>query len=348
MSADPLWTEYYQYDQRVDIVSIAEVWFTRSKGLPPTVSHFERFPRIDHPDGNPATPDFTVLFNDGTALAAELSHLALQEGSLDDLAAQLLRYDLLPRVPSEPRGSQRPMQDVKDIDVVVFTPLNVANAACDRLAAAIDDDGHTYTPRKPPMVLGYTLDRDTQTYTFVRPTRAKNQLLEVYGRDPSLSKWLETGNDTLRGLPRRFLPVKAQARFMNDSPPALYTATVLWGTLLPSYLAELGKVAPVDLDFTVDQLAERMRRDYGFGRNRDVLAALEFLKVARLAEEGASAWAVYFRDLGNIERDISQALLREYRSQANKARPVRTARGTAARVQSEESPRQEQLLPDQP
>lgn len=350
MSADPLWTEYHQYDRRVDVVSIAEAWFTRSKDLAATVKHFERFPRLTHPDGNPATLDFTVLFSDDTAIAAELSHLALPDGSLDDLAAQLLRYDSLTHVPCGPRaGTVHPLQAVKAVDVVVFTPLDVANAACDRLAAAIADDDHPYTPAKPPMVLGHTLDRDTQTYTFVRPTRAMNDLLPDYGRDPSLSKWLARGSDTLRGIPRHFAPIKARARFMNDGPPPLYTATVIWGTLLPSYLAETRQVAPADLPFTVDQAVARMRSDYGFGRSKDVLAALRFLKVARLAEEHSRGWTIFFRDLGNIGGDISQALLHEYRSSANKTRPIRTARrGEDERSDDEGTPQQERLLPDQP
>ncbi len=346
MSTDPLWTDYYQYDRSVDIISIAEVWFTKSKDLAGTVEHFARFPRLTHPDGNPATPDFTVLFKDGTAIAAELSHLALPDGSLDDLAAQLRRYDSLTDVPSAARtGVGKP---VWEIGVLVFVPIAVANAACDRLAAAIKDPDHPYSPAKPPMVLGYTLEPGTQAYTFVRPTRAMNDLLADHGRDPSLSKWLEEGSDTLRGLPKHFAPIKAQARFMNDGPPALYTATVLWGTLLPSYLADSNQLAPVDLAFTVDKLAALMRDDYGFGRNNDVLAALEFLKIARLAEDTGSGWTIFFRDLGGIEGDISQALLHEHRSLTNKARPIRTARNRAASGEDEESPRQEQLLPEQP
>ncbi len=346
MPTDPLWTDYYQYDRRVDIVSIAEVWFTKSKELSGTVEHFERFPRLTHPDDNPATPDFTVLFKDGTAIAAELSHLALPDGSLDDLAAQLRRYDSLTNVPSAARTGVE--QSVRKIDVLVFVPIDVANATCDRLAAAIGDTNHPYSPAKPPMVLGYTLEPGTQEYTFVRPTRAMNDLLADYGRDPSLSKWLARGSDTLRGLPKYFAPIKAQARFMNDSPPALYTATVLWGTLLPLCLADTGQPAPVDLAFTVDELADRMRNDYGCGRNNDVLAALKFLKIARLAEDTGSGWTIFFRDLGSIEGDISQALLHEYRSLTNKTRAIRTARNLAKSGEDEESPRQEQLLPEQP
>ncbi|HVW88416.1 MAG TPA: hypothetical protein VHC01_03040 [Gaiellaceae bacterium] len=344
MSADPLWDDYYRYDRCVDIVSIAEVWFTRSAGLPATVRHFERFPKLGHPDGNPATPDFTVLFNDGTAVAAELANLALVQESLDSLAAQLLRYDQLTEISSgRAAGGQTLAEPVTELDVLLFAPVEVANAACDRLQGAIDDAGHLYKPRRAPMVLGYSLDAGTQTYTFVRPTRALNDLLPDYGRSPSLSSWLRGGSDTLRGMPGQFAPIKAQARFMNDDPPPLYTATVMWGTLLPSYIAETGQDIPVDLNFTLEQLTGRMRQDYGFGRRRDVAAALEFLKTARLAEETGTGWVIYFRDLGSIERDISRALLHEFRSMSNKARPVRTARPIKETPAGEE-PTQERLI----
>ena len=342
---DPLWSEYSQYDRRVDIVSVAEVWFTRSAELASTVRHFERFPRGSHPDGNDATPDFTVLFNDGTAIAGELSHLALPEESLDDLARQLLRYSTLTEIQSGPTaGSQRPMQQAAAVDVTLFCPDRVANAACDRLANAIADAEHFYKPSRPPMVLAYGFDADHGTYTFTRPTRAQNDLLPDYGRRPSLSTWLAGSADTLRGLPNHFVPIKAAARFMNDDPPPLYTATVIWSVLLPNYVAEQTLELPADLNFTVDGLAARMQRDFGFGRRRDATAALEFLKVARLASEGSRDWQIHYRDLGTIDREISRALLHEYRSPANKRRPVRTARGTASAANGDAEDIQQSLL----
>jgi hypothetical protein len=256
-----------------------------------------------------------------------LSNLALAEGSLDDLAAQLQRYRAFTEVQAGPKsGSQQPMRQVSEVDVLLFSPADVANYACDRLAAAIDDNGHPYSPHRPPMVLAYSFDPDQGSYTFNRPTRAKNDLLPDHGRNPSLSIWLAGASDTLRGLPRHFAAVKAAARFMNDEPPPLYTATVIWSILLPTYVAERGLQAPADLTFTVDALAARMRNDFGLGRQRDVLAALEFLKVSRVASEGPNDWQIHFRDLGTIDREISQALLHEYRSTSNKTRPVRTAR----------------------
>jgi hypothetical protein len=221
------------------------------------------------------------------------------------------------------------MQDVGEVDVVLFCPDDVANAACDRLAAAMDDDQHPYAPRRPPMVLSYSFDPDKGAYTFLRPSRAKNDLLPDHGRDPSLSSWLRGNSDTLRGLPARFAPVKAGSRFMNDEQPPLYTATVMWSVMLPTYIGERGLTVPADLPFAVGELTDRMRNDFGLGRTHEVLAALEFLKTARLASETPSGWEIHFRDLGAINRDISEALLHEFRSTSNKNRPARTARDSA-------------------
>jgi hypothetical protein len=131
---------------------------------------------------------------------------------------------------------------------------------------------------------------------------------------------------------------------MNDGPPALYTATVIWSTLIPSFLVESGQSAPADLTFTSEQLVARMKSDYGFGRGRDVIEALDLLKVARLAEEHGGGWTIHYRDLAPIENDIAAALLHEYRSSANKTRPIRTARLGPAEPDDGDD-RQEVLLP---
>lgn len=49
--------------------------------------------------------------------------------------------------------------------------------------------------------------------------------------------------DTLTGLPRHFKEIKVAKRFMNDPTPALYMATLLWGTVLPSMSGGEGDVS---------------------------------------------------------------------------------------------------------
>ena len=324
--ADEHRSRYVRYDRLVDIVSVAEVWFTRSAALSQTVSHFERYPRCTHSDGHPLTPDFTVLFGDATALVGELASLARNPESLEALVNQIARYEAVRQLPAGPAtGGAAALQAVTAVDVVLLTPVDVMNAACDRLRQLIDNEDHPYQPTHPPMVLGWSFDSDLQEYTFVRPDRAGNPVIRDHGRSPSLGSWLSQGSDTLRGLPQHFSAIKAERRFMNDAPPPLYTATVLWGLVLPTILAESGETPPADMQLSVEELTERLRRDYGYGRASNVRAALDFLRVARLAEESGRGWTVYFRDLGRIDRDIAEALLNQYFSEANKGRRVRSA-----------------------
>lgn len=54
----------------MSIVSAFEFLFTEVGSLVPTVQHFERYPSVRHPiDKKPATPDFSVVFQDGVGLA---------------------------------------------------------------------------------------------------------------------------------------------------------------------------------------------------------------------------------------------------------------------------------------
>lgn len=320
---------YRLYDRRVDIVSVAEVWFTRARGMSQQVAHFERFPVIDHPDGGPATPDFTVLFNDGTAIIGELSHIAPRTSALDSLVAQISRYhDLteVPAGPADPATGRAPMTKVTALDVVVFTPVNGMNEAVDELAKILDDPDHEFSPEHPPMLLGYSFDSDNGTYTFQRPTRGRNELVRDHGRPVGLGSWLTGSHDELRGLPTHFTSIKAQSRFMNDEPQPLYTATVLWNFALPDIARNRGVDLPANLDVTASEIAGHLHTAYGYRcPSETATKALEFLAVGRLAERSADGWVTYYRDLKRADSEMSEALLHHHFSDANKKRPLRTA-----------------------
>lgn len=148
---EQLLREYRDYDAKVDIVSCFEVFFCESTSLPATVAHFERFPRYAGADGELATPDFTVLFNDGTMLVGEISKLAREEGSLASLLHQIGRYDTLAQAPSDPlRGGGHELTDANAVDVLVLVPDGEANAATDRIDQAIEKRSHGYAPRQHP------------------------------------------------------------------------------------------------------------------------------------------------------------------------------------------------------
>lgn len=67
--------------------------------VPGTVRHFERYPAMTAPDGKPATPDFTIAFNDGPAIVGEIARFSLRPESIDSLCSQIGRYDTLVGVP---------------------------------------------------------------------------------------------------------------------------------------------------------------------------------------------------------------------------------------------------------
>lgn len=333
-SADDLRTEYDNYDHLVDIVSAAEVWFTKSQDLMPTVAHFERFARFNHSDGLAVTPEFTVLFNDGTGLVGEISSLALRSESLDALASQVGRYDALKELPSgAAAGGGHTLKEVSAVDVVVFVPHRVANACIDRLAAALADDEHPFDPQRLPMVLAWSFDQAENSYTFARDERGgKNPMVRSHGREPSLADWLEASSDTLRGVPNQFIPVKVARRFMNDDPPELYTATVLWAETIPSILGtEADGSLKNELDVSAAELAEAMRDRYGFGTASYVDKVLRFLRRAGVAVNRGERWIIDYREISRSAPDLRDALLA-------RATTKRRSRATATVEETEEEP----------
>lgn len=305
--AELLRAQYERYDRCVDVVSAAEVWFTKASGLRDTVAHFERYPTITTGDTT-ATPDFTVLFTDGTAYVGELSNLSLEAGSLDSLCGQLGRYDHLDRVPG-PGGK---LVEVTAVDVLLFVPHSDANSAVARMAAAIADEEHPYSPSRFPSVFAWSFDATNTRYVFTLAGGASNQRPRGHGREPSLEGWMSspTSFDTLIGLPKHFQEIKVARRFMNDPPPALYMATLLWGAVLPSMSGGEG-----DVSTSATEFAERLRHDYGRGKAAEVAQALELLQVAGLAaREGDDGWVIAHQPINRHEEDLAATLIDRFKS----------------------------------
>lgn len=331
-----LQAEYERYDRCVDIVSAVEVWFTKARGLRDTVVHFERYPTITTGDIT-ATPDFTVLFNDGTACIGELSNLSLEAGSLDSLCAQLGRYDRLDRVP----GPDGILVEVSAVDVLLFVPHSEANSAVARMAGAIADEEHPFSPSRFPSVLAWSFEASKTRYVFTLAGGEQNQRPRGHGRDPSLESWMSspTSFDTLIGLPKYFQEIKVEKRFMNDPTPPLYMATLLWGAVLPSMSGGEGDVFTSAAD-----LAERLRHDCGRGKSVEVAQALELLRVAGLAaREGDEGWVIAHQPINRHEEDLAATLIDRYKSRPSgpvtfaakeRARKVRRERVSNKQLQT--------------
>jgi hypothetical protein len=303
--------EYREYDARVDIVSCFEVFLRESKDLPATVEHFERFPSYQAPDGREATPDFTVLFKDRTLLVGELSKLALEEHSLEALLHQIGRYDTLTQAPGgQLAAGGHTLLDIEAVDVLVLVPDGESNAAIDRIDQAIKACRYGYAPRHRPTVMGWSFDASGSRYIFKYDDRSNNPRLRTHGRDPSLTSWLQRAHDTLRCPAARFAPVKLRHRFMNDRPPALYMATILWLDALPAAAQPHGP--PVDLEVSAADLATYLRQSYGWADTDAVDRGLAFLQRGGLARPTANGWTIEFKEIASSREEVHTELLRRY------------------------------------
>lgn len=308
---EQLLREYREYDAKVDIVSAFEVYFQESQSLPATVAHFERFPRYRASDGELVTPDFTVLFNDNTLLVGEIARLARAEGSLESLLHQIGRYDTLSQAPSAARsGGGHELSNIEAVDVLVIVPDGESNAAIDRIDEAIDRSVVGYAPHQRPTVLSWSFDSAGSRYIFKYDGRSNNPRPRSHGRNPSLTRWLEENYDTLKCSAERLAILKIRHRFMNDRPPGLYMATILWLDALPA--AASSHSAPLDLEVRTVQLADYLRQSYGWGDVNAVRVGLEFLQRGGLVRQTANGWVLELKEIATSTGEVHTELLHRY------------------------------------
>jgi hypothetical protein len=289
---------YNIYDEHVDVVSAMEWLFTATKEIPSTVVHFERFPTIKVSQDLTLTPDFTVLFVDGTAIIGEIAQFAVRDSSVDDLCRQLDNYDALTVVP-DADGNLAP---VASVDVVLFVPARIGQQAVRRvIVERLHDTKHPFSAAKPPVITQFS--RDSERYTFQRLANAENGTLPTTRSPMTLGFLLD--ND-LSPLVNHFKDLKSDKRFMNDQIDPLYLATHLWTatwpTLFPGRTEDI-YVAPADL-------AELLRSQFGKGSAKDVKRALELLQRAGLAAPNADrTWTVSRKKLSQRgERDVHKII----------------------------------------
>ncbi|MGA9635279.1 MAG: hypothetical protein WBQ41_08575, partial [Solirubrobacterales bacterium] len=145
------------YDRAVDVVSVFEMIFTASDtDLPGTVKHFERFPRVSQEDGDPLTPDFTILFDDQGGLVGEIARIALRDESVESLCRQIAKYDGIKQLPD---GSKE--APTTHSDVLLLVPQTIGPAAVKRVITerAANED-HWYQPAAFPCVVQFGYDED--------------------------------------------------------------------------------------------------------------------------------------------------------------------------------------------
>lgn len=298
VQGDDLLRDYETYDQHVDVVSILHWVFTESVELPSTVRHFERFPSI-RVDGKTLTPDFTVLFHDGTSIIGEVASLALHQNSVDKLLSQLANYAAITRV----SASTTTASDVSDPDVLLFVPNRRGLTAIRRIHECIDDPHHDYQPTKPPVVAQYA--KGDSEYTLQRLPDPRNGALAPGNRKQHLGLFLD-GDFTAKA--EHFATNKVAYRFINDSPASLYLATHLVLQTLPTQYFPNGQ----QVDVKPADLAELIRSQYGGGiRSDHIKQALELLQHAGYALDNRDGtWAVSLKPLrSRSESDVHRIIV---------------------------------------
>jgi hypothetical protein len=306
LNPEVLLQDHRLYDEYVDVVSALEWLFTETNSMPDTVAHFERFPRLEGPDGNPVTPDFSVVFVDGTGVVAEIARIALHEGSVDDLCHQIGRYDALTQLP----GAGGQPVDVSHVDVLLLVPLDIGTDVVRRvITERLLNAEHSYKPSHPPCIVQYVAQRDK--YVFQRRADTGNGELRDGQRVPALGDWLARGD--FKPPAAGFAHVKAQRPFMNDPVAPLYLASQLWTKVFPTLTAgatPIGDYKP--LIRTVSELASEVNAMYGYVGKTALRNAMAILVASRCAEcLGIDRWRVAWGDLAHIGgEEVGEVLAR--------------------------------------
>lgn len=289
---DALLHDFRLYDRSVDIVSAYHWYFTATREMPEVVAHFERYPKLAHPvDGRDVTPDFTVLFNDGRAVVAEIANISLHDESLEKLCRQLGRYDSMDAVPG-PNGT---VVAAKVVDVMFLTPYDTGVDAARRLFdERLDRADHPYSPRRRPVLVQVAATTERYSFQVWQNSNVNGQFALGTGIDLN-------GRQQLNIRPDRFAENKARYGLMNDPVDPLYLATRLWTQVFPSEFW----VAGDKNEFTADAgaIAHVVVEMFGRGRTGDVKVAMGLLVAAGLASADGKSWRVPRR---SIRTDIAE------------------------------------------
>ena len=303
---DELLAGYTVYDRAVDVVSAFEMIFTESKTpVPATVRHFDRFPKIPGKgDVAPSTPDFTVLFKDGSGIAGEVARIALHDNSVESLCEQLLRYDGLTTLP----GAGGKQAKVSHCDVLLLVPWELATAAVARIhEERMGDPNHPYKPSAAPCAVSFGFDQGK--WVFDRSSHPLNGRLREKSRQ-GIQTWFD--KESIRSKPSRFAPIKTSRAFINDSVDTLYLATRLWANTFANMASKITTPPPALLTVGTEEITADVLAKFGRVRINDVRRAMEMLATARLAAAlPGDTWQVLWEKLlSPEERELERIIAR--------------------------------------
>lgn len=314
--------EFELYDRSVDVVSAFHWLYTETKELPDLVAHFERYPTIKVRVGETereVTPDFTVLFRDGTGLVAEIANIALPEKSVDSLCRQLLNYSTVTELPDGTGGAV----PVSGVDVLFLSPIKTAGDAVRRVfSERLDNAEHWYSPVERPALMQFAQQPDEYVFQLW-PDKSINGSLRPHG-DLKLAS-LDVSQLVIK--PGFFAQNKVQYAFCNDPVPALYLATRLVVSVFPVMHLDPRQVFTT----TVEDIVAILRAQYGHGRTTDVQRALDLLRAAGLVTKTVDgSWRILRGRAGlgrenvhiSIATRAAKAAIPKPKSKAKVARPI--------------------------
>ncbi|MBN1458054.1 MAG: hypothetical protein JXA57_00865 [Armatimonadetes bacterium] len=225
------------YDQQVDVVCC---WHGRFEGFVGE-GDFDHYPSYEMPDGRTLTPDFVVSF-DGYRLVGEIC-----------------------RLPRQPEGFTASVEQAKgylsigeEADVLMLVPHSIAAQAEKRMF----DEG--LLSNEQVIVASFVRnDGDaTPCWLFARATQLRSpSFRDAFLGEMSLHKTLTEDMDTIRVPFRYCFSERIRYPFMNDDPPAIYTACYLWQYIfsellsVDEYQERLLSGEPLDIpDVSVDTI----------------------------------------------------------------------------------------------
>lgn len=301
--ADQLLSEFRVYDRHVDVVSCYHWMFTTPEDLAATVHHFERYPKI-RVGQKDVTPDFTVVFNDGTGLAGEVADIAMHDNSVESVCRQLQKYSELTEMPNaRDAAGQTALAQVAPVDVLFLNRASTVPDAARRVFdERLDDPTHWFKPVRRPVLVQVAQDGEDYVFTLWGTgsgTLHRGDRQTVYGDiNPSVCH------------PQQFRTNKVQYGFMADSVPPLYMATRLWTRVLPTSF--WGDEVTVPIDDLVSAVQEQHE---GHGSTDEVRKGMQVLVAAGLATETESdrVWLVRRQSLRRTEKDVALAIVEKIR-----------------------------------
>ena len=287
-AVNDLYKGYIRYDLCLDIVSCWEAFFAWCAEQHPSIC-FHRFPVCPVPVGKPLTPDFCCAYGDKYGLVFDVKTGIPNDQDMrkrqieNNILPQLKKYSEISTfncVKYAPGNGLTNFWVVKPklVDVVIVGNYLQSEILADSLFGALDDPRNKdFVPARPPILLieNRPGDLTSKAYTFRKHHDPRNGNFADTGLNSELDlgRKLTTGDKTLTVLPKAFMDLKIQTPLVNDDPPPLYLASLLWTRYLPAFLDEVKGIRAEDGFFrgvkfvvTIQEMADFVNQKIPTGR----------------------------------------------------------------------------------